>query len=139
MIWDMDGTLVDVTGIRHLARAKEFDAFHEASEFCPPNRHVVEAARQSNAEGHINIICTGRMERHRAMSRRWLKAHGVPYAYLWMRPDGDFRKDFLVKRDMLLSARIAFDVVGVWDDRPSVIEMWESHGIPVTLVPGWTD
>lgn len=139
MIWDMDGTLVNVTDIRHLARAKDFDAFHQASEFCPPNDHVVRAARRAQDEGHINIVCTGRMERHRALSRRWLKKHDVPYAYLWMRADGDYRKDFVVKRDMLLAARIAFDIVGVWDDRPEVIEMWENHGLTVTPVPGWVD
>lgn len=45
VVVDCDGTLVDVSGIRHLLTGPgRFDAFHRASIDCPPHQWVVDAA-----------------------------------------------------------------------------------------------
>lgn len=136
-ILDLDGTLVDVRTIRHLIQTKGYDAFHMASATCPPNDHVVEAVRKSHDEGLVNLVFTGRMERHRALSIAWLGRHRVPYAHMWMRHEGDYRKDFVVKKQMFDDASQTYDIVHAWDDRPDIIDLWHFLNVPCTVVPGW--
>ena len=137
-IFDVDGTLCDVRGVRHLIDGKGgFDAFHRASAGCPPHAHVVEAARQAQAEGRAVLVVTGRVEKWRRLTSMWLALHEVPSDGLWMRRDGDFRKDFLVKREILRRLRGRYDIVRAWDDNPAVLRLWEREGIPTTVVPGW--
>jgi hypothetical protein len=55
-----------------------------------------------------------------------------------MRPDGDFRPDGVVKRE--IHSKIVedgYNVVRAWDDNPFVIEVWNDLGIPVTRVGSW--
>ncbi|MFV8051350.1 MULTISPECIES: hypothetical protein [Mycobacteriaceae] len=48
VIVDVDGTLCDVSSVRHFvaARPKDFDAFHSAAETCPPHTHVLDEVRE---------------------------------------------------------------------------------------------
>ena len=51
---------------------------------------------------------------------------------MYMRSDKDFRKDTIVKSEMLDKMRVdGFDPVLVFDDRPSVIAMWHDRGLKV--------
>jgi Holliday junction resolvase len=57
-----------------------------------------------------------------------------------MRRKGDYRKDGIIKRELLGEMRAdGFNVVRAWDDNPAVVAVWESEGIEVTVVPGWTE
>jgi hypothetical protein len=49
------------------------------------------------------------------------------------------RADVLVKHDIYRSIALRWDVVRAHDDNPNVIALWEHLGIPVNVVPGWTD
>lgn len=140
VIFDMDGTLCDVRGIRHLIHGPgSFDAFHRASINCPPHQHVVDAARQAHADGLAVLIVTGRAWKHRNVTAMWLALHDVPSDALWMRRNGDMRKDFLVKRDILRRIRQLYNPTHAWDDNPAVLDLWEQENIPFTVVPGWED
>lgn len=137
-IFDVDGTLCDVSSIRHLINGPGgFDAFHRASIDCPPHDWVVEAAREVHAAGDAVLIVTGRAWKHRHITAMWLALHGIPSDALWMRRDGDFRKDFIVKRDILRRIRQLYNPVHAWDDNPNVLDLWEQENIPFTVVPGW--
>ncbi len=136
-VFDLDGTLVDVRGIRHLIAGEGFDAFHRASATCPPNDDVIRAARKSADDGVTNLVFTGRMERYRSLSVAWLRHHGVPYTRMWMRADEDYRADFIIKKHMFQSASRIYNIVDAWDDRPEIVDLWNHLGVPVTVVPGW--
>jgi phosphoglycolate phosphatase-like HAD superfamily hydrolase len=138
VIFDMDGTLCDVRSIRHLINGPGgFDAFHQASIDCPPHEWVVEAAREAHAAGQAVLIVTGRAQKHRNVTAMWLALHNVPSDGMWMRRNGDFRKDFIVKREILARIRQRFNPVRAWDDNPNVLDLWRQENIPVTVVPGW--
>ncbi|RZU28293.1 hypothetical protein EV284_6459 [Streptomyces sp. BK022] len=140
VIFDVDGTLCDVSDIRHLTKGPGgFTAFHAASINCPPHQDVVDAARQARAEGLAVLIMTGRDRRWERLTSMWLAMHDVPSDGLWMRGRGDYRPDYVIKRELLRSARNRYQVVRAWDDNPNVIRLWEQEGIPVTVVPGWED
>ncbi|NUP47260.1 MAG: hypothetical protein HOW97_08090 [Catenulispora sp.] len=137
VIFDVDGTLCDVRGIRHLIAEKGFPAFHAASIDCPPHAHVVAAARIAAADGLAVLIVTGRAERWRRLTSMWLAIHDVPSTVLRMRADGDYRKDYLVKREILRRLRGRYRIVHAWDDNPAIVQLWAEEGIPTTVVPGW--
>jgi phosphoglycolate phosphatase-like HAD superfamily hydrolase len=140
-IFDMDGTLCDVRSIRHYVTGPErnFHAFHVASASCPPHPHVVEGARRARREGRAVLVVTARLERYRRLTSMWLALHEVPSDDLLMRPDDDFRKDYLVKRDILARIRRRYQPVKAWDDNPAVIQLWKEEGVPYELVPGWEE
>ncbi len=139
VLFDMDGTLVDVSGIRPLlAGPGRFDAFHRASIDCPPHQWVVDAANSERAAGRAVLVVTARQAKYRNVTAWWLAIHGVPSEGMWMRATNDSRPDHVVKAEILAKIRQRYVVVGAWDDRPEVVALWESEGIPVTVVPGWT-
>lgn len=145
VIFDVDGTLVDVSSIRHFVVAsdpkftyKNFDAFHGSSADCPPNEDVLKAFRDVKDSGGVAIVVTARMERHSFVTTLWLKEHGAEdYDEIYFRRNYDGRPDHEIKREILRKIEKKYRVVHAWDDNPSIIALWESEGIGVTHVPGW--
>ena len=148
VIFDMDGTLADVSSIRHHLTEydktkrtviKHFNKFHAESVSVPPHDHVVNAAQMAHMMGHAVLVVTARKHMWRHHTAWWLAMHGVPSDMLIMRGDEDNRKDYEVKKDMLDTIRKAYNVIHAWDDNPSIIKLWTEEGIPTTVVPGWED
>jgi predicted secreted acid phosphatase len=149
VIVDMDGTLVNVSSIRHYVREallpdgsyskKNFDDFHKASLFCPAIWTTVDKV-QWYWENRLDVlVVTARGREHEKTTRDWLYKYAVPYSKLFMRDIGDFLSDVDVKRDILAEIEKTWRVVHAIDDNPNVIALWEEKGIPVTIVPGWED
>jgi hypothetical protein len=67
----------------------------------------------------------------------WLALHGIPSVAMFMRGDKDGREDVAVKRDFLARIRQTHEVVHAIDDNPAIVRLWESEGIPTTIIPGW--
>ena len=140
VIFDMDGTLCDVSSVVHHVRGpvKDFDAFHAGSAGCPPNGPVAAAARRVHTRGRAVLVVTGRVAKWAPMTRSWLRRHGLPCDGLYTRADGDFRPDVVVKAEILAGiGREGYQVVAAWDDNPGVLGLWREHGIRVVEVPGW--
>lgn len=69
------------------------------------------------------------------LMRDWIAKVGLPIDILLMRDGGDQRRDSIVKLEILDRDILPrFDVLFAIDDRPQVIEAWESRGIPVIAV-----
>lgn len=143
VIFDMDGTLADVSSIRHYLkpnhRGKDFDRFHTESVNVPPHSHVVNASQIANILGHSVLVVTARKHMWRHHTAWWLAMHGVPSDMLMMRGNTDQRQDYDVKKDMLDTISKAYHVIHAWDDNPNIIRLWKEHDIPTTVVPGWID
>jgi phosphoglycolate phosphatase-like HAD superfamily hydrolase len=143
VIVDVDGTLADVSGIRHYVlpaegrRYKDFDAFHRESVNCPVNQMAVDLAHAARAAGHAVLIVTARRAMWRNHTAMWLALNGIPSDAMYMRANHDGRADVAVKRGILERIRQTYDVVHAVDDNPKVIALWEAEGIPVTIIPGW--
>ena len=75
------------------------------------------------------VLLSGRDESCRKETEEWLTKNGICYQELHMRPEGDFRKDTVIKREMF-DKYIAgkYYVKAVFDDRPCVVRMWRSMG-----------
>lgn len=145
VVFDCDGTLVDVSSIRYLVDRtdpnfeghRQFDRFHAESIDCPPIGWVVDQLRQFRHLGYEIVIMTGRAEKHREVTWQWLNKHGICTNWQMHRPDDDFRADVIVKQEMLDEIRQFFNPVWVYDDNPHVVPMWQANGLGVTVVPGW--
>jgi len=143
IIFDMDGTLANVSSIRHLVKPndernwKDFHAFHRESVNVPANAHVVNHAQVAHMLGHSVVIVTARSQQWARHTAMWLALHGVPSDAMFMRANGDHRPDVEVKADILAAIRCTWDVVHAVDDNPSIVALWQSEGIETTVVEGW--
>lgn len=65
-------------------------------------------------------------------TRDWISEHfRTGYVELYMRAEGDRRKDFVVKEELFWdNIGEKYDVVGAFDDRPQVLRMWRELEIP---------
>lgn len=140
-IFDMDGTLADVRGIRHhvMGPVRNFHKFHRESVNCPPNPDVVEAAKRAHAEGRAVLIVTARSFDFAFHTMFWLSEHlGVPYEQMYMRRCGDYRPDYIIKREILDIIRAdGYNPVRAYDDNPAIWDVWEEAGIETVRVEGF--
>lgn len=132
VIYDLDGTLCDTSDIAHLIEGedRDFAAFHAASARCPVRGDVLAALRADHEAGRAVLIVSSREFIWRDLTLTWLASHDIAHDGLYLRIVGDYRKDTVVKNeiwDHLVDD--GFRVVGAWDDRQDVLDLWAGHGI----------
>ena len=141
-IFDVDGTLMNINHRRKFVSGdqKDWKSFFDYMEFDTINDHVFQMAHALHNDGYVIIVCSGRNEKHRAITEKQLAFGKFDYQALMMRADDDYRPDWEVKREMLAEIRNSgFDPKISVDDRPSVVKMWRDHGLTCFDVGGWSD
>ena len=139
-IFDVDGTLMDINHRRKFVSGdqKDWKSFFDYMEFDTINDHVFQMAHALHNDGYVIIVCSGRNEKHRAITEKQLAFGKLKPQALMMRGDDDYRPDWEVKREMLAEIRNSgFDPKISVDDRPSVVMMWRDHGLTCFDVGGW--
>ena len=142
IICDIDGTLADVSGIRHYVtddpNRRNFTKFHNAASYVHPMPMVVELVQALYAQGFTIVILTSRRNRWYYQTFVWLRKWDIPFHFLGMRADDDDRRDDAVKRDLYeFVVKQGLTPVLAIDDNPIVIHLWRSLDIPTVVVPGW--
>lgn len=90
---------------------------------------VAQVVNILGASNHI-IVMSGRDEEFRGVTEKWLTDNNVHWDVLFMRPAGDRRKDHIVKHELFNGYVLGvWNVLGVFDDRNRVVEMWRSIGL----------
>ena len=75
------------------------------------------------------IIVSGRPSEHRVATEKWLANNGIVYRDIFMRPEGDYREDTIIKREIYENfIAPEYKVLYVLDDRDRVVAMWRSLG-----------
>ena len=136
VVFDIDGTLADLTHRRHHveAKPKNWSAFFEGMADDKPHGHMIWLARCVFGRCQI-ILCSGRNEAHREVTLAWLKKHKVPFDDLFMRNDGDHRQDSIVKVELLEEIRGKYGEPYIWfDDRQQVVDAIRKEGVKVCQV-----
>jgi hypothetical protein len=122
VIFDLDGTFAFL-GDRspYDASRAEHDEVNQAVHF------VYEAIRRGKPETVV-LLVSGREDRWRPETERWLERHGIIADGLFMRRAGDRRKDTVVKRE-IYERHIAgqYSVRVVFDDRDQVVRLWRDE------------
>jgi predicted kinase len=127
--------LVDIDGTVALMNGRDpYDMSRVGED--TPNESVIAAVRAMHAAGHAIVFCTGRNDWCRPETEAWLELYvGVPYEGLFMRTDGDSRRDAIVKEEIFeTEIRDRWRIVGVFDDRQHVVRMWRALGLTVFQV-----
>lgn len=131
---DLDGTLCDCSHRVHWAQAKQWEQFHAGIQEDKPHNEAMEFLR-AIAPTHEILVCTGRDERHRAATERWLTEQGIaPLIHcVLMRPDNDRSSDHELKVKMVVdhfggASEAQASVLLVLDDRDKVVEAWRNAG-----------
>lgn len=158
IICDIDGTIADVRHRLHYIqnpdgskKAKpDWDAFHAACVDDPPFEdviRVVDALRLGScgcAHSSLQLhFVSGRNEVVREQTIQWLWKNFIDYEFhasLIMRKAGDRRPDTEVKLDMVRELGLTpDDVLCIFDDRQSVVDMWRENGYRVLQVAAWKE
>lgn len=134
-VFDIDGVLADVRHRLHFldSRPRDWDAFFAAVDADGVLPQGVDALHEAVADGLGVVYLTGRPERCRADTVRWLDAHGLPEAELLMRPETDRRPARLFKVAALRRLSCRVNVAYLMDDDPEVADAVTAAGVPVRL------
>lgn len=117
VICDLDGTLCLLNG------RNPYDA-----STC--ENDLLNEAVSSILTGRFVILTSGRDDRYREQTERFLSVHNIDYLALHMRKTGDTRKDSIIKKEMFDEhIRGKFNIDFVLDDRNQVVELWRSLGL----------
>lgn len=140
VIFDIDGTLADVSHRRHhVIGGRNWEAFFAEMVDDPCIESVQWLAHKIASDVPI-ILCSGRPEKYRGVTEEWLKHFNIEYKILYMRPDDDMRQDYIVKSQMLDAIlEDGFEPILVVDDRPSVVSMWRERGLTCLQCADWDE
>jgi hypothetical protein len=129
---DLDGVVADVRHrLHHIERRpKDWDAFFDAATDDPPHPEGLAVVRRLE-EDHEVVYLTGRPERCRDDTVRWLDEHGIGGHELLMRSPRDRRPAAQVKVEVLRQRAAGRTVGIVVDDDDRVVAAMRSAGFTV--------
>lgn len=121
-IFDIDGTLakMDGRGPYDWSRVGEDKV----------NKPVAAVLDALSRRGYRIIIFTGRDGVCEPETKEWLEDNNIFYEHFDIRPQGNTEKDSIIKRRMLDKIKDKYNVIGVFDDRDQVVDMWREAGLP---------
>jgi len=130
VISDIDGTVADHRDIR-----SPFD-WNSVDQDRPRNQ-IIELVQGYHDCGYKIIFMSGRDGSCRELTEMWLADMGLNNYELFMRPEGSFEKDVVVK-ERLFWEDVAdnYNVKVVVDDRPIVVRLWHELGIQNVICVG---
>ena len=129
-VLDIDGVLADVRHrLHHLDGARrDWGAFFAGMDADPVLAPGREVAQEAVASGLAIAYLTGRPERYRSRTDRWLRSHGLPPGDLRMRPDRDRRPAREFKIDALTSLAASMPIAFLLDDDEDVVRAARAAG-----------
>ena len=135
VVFDIDGTLANIEHRLDYVRSKpkNWKAFDAGIPNDKVNFPVAEMFWALDAtDQHTIVLASGRNERSRQATEDWLRKNSLnAYDKLYMRKADDFRRDDIVKQEILdqIIADYGRKPDMVFDDRPRVVRMWRDNGI----------
>lgn len=142
IVFDIDGTLANIEHRRGFvaSKPKNFKAFNAAIPQDTPHEEIVWLAKTFWEQGPNQkiILCSGRGEESREVTVAQMADFGVRFHKLFMRKEGDYRADNIVKVELLQQIKEEFGTPYIWfDDRQQVVDAIRAQGIKVCQVaPG---
>lgn len=131
-IYDLDGTLAIKSDRGHY----DWDRVDEDTE----NENIshliwMNSWARDRGYGDSVIIVSGRSDICRDKTHKWLQDSAMYHSALYMRKNGDYRDDTVVKEEIFNEyIKDKYNVRFVVDDRPKVCRMWRSLGLTVLHV-----
>ena len=134
---DLDGTLCNCEHRRHHLETNNWPGFFEGMCDDTIISHTEEVLRALHAAGYAIVIGSARPDEnnYRQMTTEWLDRHSIPYSAIYLRKGGDYRKDSIVKIELLEQMlEDGWDIQFALDDRDQVVKAFRDYGLPVLQV-----
>lgn len=131
---DVDGTLSDPTHrLHHVQKTPpDWESFLDECKDDLPNKDIIRLHQILDA-GRDNqvkmVIVSARPNDRCQLTKQWLQDHNVDYDELFMREAGDYRRDDVVKKEILDKIREKYTILFAVDDRPRIVDLWRRNGI----------
>lgn len=119
IIFDVDGTIAQMDG------RGPFDWKRVGED--KPREFVIEMLKNYALMDYTIIICSGRDDICQTETTEWLDRYvgALNWHGLYMRKNGDFRKDNAVKEEIFWTHLAhEYNIVACVDDRPQMIRLW---------------
>ena len=131
IIVDVDGTLADMKGVRGPFDWDKVDQDR-------PHNDIITLVQELKSIGKKIIIVTGRDGICKEKTINWLDKHNVPIDEFFIRPQGSFEKDSIIKAKIYMdNIRPNYDIEFVLDDRDQVVNFWRDIGLRcLQVAPG---
>lgn len=131
---DIDGTLADITHRVHYVNSesgkRDWKSFNALVHRDKLKKEVAAVVDYLYASGVTVILVTGRFNALANETIKWLHKNNIRFNAIFMRPDGDYRSDHIVKEQIYKESIMGqFDVLGVFEDRDRVVDMWRNLGL----------
>lgn len=133
IIFDIDGTVANLEHRKHFVNGakKDWPSFNKMIPFDTPIEQTIYLNNLLDPcfTGPI-FVCSGRSEDEKETTVKWLKENGVKYDRLFMRKSGDYRADYIIKKEILDEIRQGgYEPWIIFDDRQCVVDMWREQGL----------
>ena len=131
-IFDLDGTICDVSHRRQYVATKprNWDAWNRGlmNDVPHPAVKIVYQALRQQYEYDM-IVVSGRSDDYKEQTIKWLTDNEIFYDEIYMRKYKDHRDDAVVKGEIADEILKTHRILGVFDDRKRVVDMWAKRGI----------
>jgi hypothetical protein len=136
---DIDGTIADLSHRLHFIENGEnkWEEFFDAVHNDKPIPSVIQTVQLLSQAGATILLVTGRSSACKLKTIQWLRDNGVPFDDLYMRREGDHRPDNIVKAELLEQLSGEWGgrgILGVFEDRKQVVDMYRAKGLKVFQV-----
>ncbi|MEE9215739.1 MAG: HAD family acid phosphatase [Thermodesulfobacteriota bacterium] len=145
VIFDLDGTLCDITHRLHFIQGdkKDWPAFYQACVDDIPILHSFTMCQILKSWGCWIYIITGRSREVEKQTKAWLSENGITFDKLIMRPEKNYQPAVELKETFLKqyfpNLEDLHRILVVFEDSDPVIAMYESYGIPYFKVGSHLD
>jgi phosphoglycolate phosphatase-like HAD superfamily hydrolase len=132
VIFDIDGTVSDSRPrLPHLGKPEpDWESFFAESGADEPLPEGLTLALEFAALGTL-VWLTGRPDRYREVTERWLGAQKLPTGPLHMRPEGDMRPAAHFKAERIGQLSADYQIGLIVDDDNQVVATLREAGWPV--------
>ena len=132
VICDIDGTVANNDHRQHLLKGfKTWDLFFNALDKDTPILEVIEYVLKLHSNGKKIVFITGRPERFRKPTLRWLSRYFDFELNVFMRGNGDIRHKKLVKKDIFTENFNSEQIYIAIENDFELIGLWKSLGLQV--------
>jgi uncharacterized HAD superfamily protein len=131
-VFDLDGTICDVRHRRQYVATKprNWDAWNAGLVNDTPNVAVQKVFQALRNDQEVDlIIVSGRSDDYKEQTIKWLTDNEIFYDEIYMRKYKDHRDDAVVKGEIADEIEKTHQILGVFDDRQRVVNMWIERGI----------
>jgi hypothetical protein len=139
IVFDIDGTLANTEHRKHwvASKPKNWAAWNAGMANDTVHTDIAWLLNLCDNRNHNTriILCSGRGEETRAVTEQWLADNDIYFDALYMRREKDYRKDSIVKVELLQQIRYDYGEPFLWfDDRQQVVDAIRAQGVRVLQV-----